>query len=625
MNYPTARWLQSRPNVAFLFIASATYTLVSALAQIKFPHWTNSAFSPVELATWLGVFFSAVATINKISNGDASGSQRRYRTLAITAIIAISILQSADWFTETWTSWNTPDFLYLNFFANTTLAIIAATALIWSAKLGNDYRWIIRCLMAVVVFQLITMFSEVVEWGNFPGTLPPFSGLSFSTELAELLCIEAYFVSLALSGDARPASNLFTKSFDAQAPGLFVGSNARNVYRDCRLYRGAKHPPLAISFYPGFSEITFFLVMAWLVLTAGVSLKRGTGKTLLRQVREMTVLWFKQGIDPPSYYALDLYEVSRLREAPHFLTRYETKNGLLASLNSRRPKPYKKNEMSHKEMFAACCREFNLPHPQQLLLIHGEKIAWNCSKDDLQTDLFCKRQHGMGAMGTITFRWLGASLYADEAGKTHDLDSVLKILGEASGDHPLIVQPWLKNHSSLFDLAKDSLITIRVITCLDERGSPEVTLAMLRLLAKLEPDWQFLPDEEYAAPIDLQSGEMGLFTGDNFRTSHIRYENHPVTHAPIKGRVIARWNDIMATAIKAHQAFAHRCVIGWDIALTENGPVILEGNSNFDVMFLQRVHGVAAGRTKLGELLNFQLRELYHDKMRSGLTAGKRA
>jgi hypothetical protein len=175
----------------------------------------------------------------------------------------------------------------------------------------------------------------------------------------------------------------------------------------------------------------------------------------------------------------------------------------------------------------------------------------------------------------------------------------------------MLVQPWLENHPSISDLALDSLITIRVVTCINEQQEPEVALAMLRLLSILEPHWQHLPDGEYAAPIDLVSGEMGLFTGDNFKTAHLRYERHPVTDAPIKGRVLSEWDAIRKTAISAHAAFPHRVIIGWDIALTKIGPVVLEGNSNLDVMFLQRVHDIPAGRTRFGELMNLHLKTLY--------------
>jgi hypothetical protein len=267
--------------------------------------------------------------------------------------------------------------------------------------------------------------------------------------------------------------------------------------------------------------------------------------------------------------------------------------------------------MSDKALFAECCEKFGIPHPRKLLTVSGNSVEWHGHPDDLATGLFCKPQRGQGAEHTMTFRYVSPDRYTDEGGHLMNLDGVIGVLKRASSKRPMLVQPWLENQTSISDLALDSLITIRVVTCINEQQEPEVALAMLRLLAILEPQWQHLPDGEYAAPIDLVNGEMGLFTGDSFKTSHLRYERHPVTDAPIKGRVLAEWEAIRKTAISAHAAFPHRAIIGWDIALTNRGPVVLEGNSNLDVMFLQRVHDMPAGRTRFGELMNLHLKALY--------------
>jgi hypothetical protein len=66
---------------------------------------------------------------------------------------------------------------------------------------------------------------------------------------------------------------------------------------------------------------------------------------------------------------------------------------------------------------------------------------------------------------------------------------------------------------------------------------------------------------------------------------------------------VPQWAEACDLARRAHRAFDDRVVIGWDIGLTADGPVVVEGNSRPDVDILQRMArgGLAEGR--LGQLL----------------------
>lgn len=620
MNFFSVGWPSpSRNNITILVTISIALAAASALAQFEFPAWGNSEFSPLELALWLAIFAGLIGTIVKLSGSASGGRLRHYWILATVALASISVLQAADWFADTERLWEATGFRNMDYFLNAALAVIIAAALFWSTKLPKKHKWVTRCLQITVIFQILSILSEMTESGKLFGSLQRARQFSFSTEFAELLCIEFYIVGLALARsykaeEAATAASPFVR-LNAAIDGSFVGANARQVYNDCNLYHGAKHPPVTIAFYPVFREIALFLVIFWLALTTGRIIKRATGKPVIAQIREMTALWFSDGIDPPSYYAQELYEKTKSQDAPHYLTRYETKNGLLHELNSRSPSPFAVSEMRNKVLFAECCAKYGVPYPQTLITVSKGQIEWHCGPADLETNLFCKRQRDAGAIGTHSFHYKQPGLYVDRDGSEVDLESVLQTLKQDSARYPMLVQPWLKNHPSIADLAIDSLITMRVVTCMSERQEPEVTLAMLRLLTKLEPQWKGTPDEEYAAPINILTGELGQFTGDNLRTSHLRYENHLVTGAPINGRILAEWPSIRDVALSAHSAFSHRLLIGWDIALTDKGPVVLEGNTNLDVMFLQRVHNAPTGQSRLGELMNFHLKALYREKM----------
>ncbi|MGH6892128.1 MAG: sugar-transfer associated ATP-grasp domain-containing protein, partial [Dongiaceae bacterium] len=75
---------------------------------------------------------------------------------------------------------------------------------------------------------------------------------------------------------------------------------------------------------------------------------------------------------------------------------------------------------------------------------------------------------------------------------------------------------------------------------------------------------------------------------------------------------VPNWQEIKSVALAAHNACPDRLLVGWDIALTPDGAVLLEGNAYPDVDFLQRVHRCPLGSSPMGAPLYHRLVELEH-------------
>ena len=354
-----------------------------------------------------------------------------------------------------------------------------------------------------------------------------------------------------------------------------------------------------------------------LVAVVGPIARRASGRSLRSQLSDLLALGIAQGFDPLAYYFQELYRSGGRAESAHYLTRSETKNGLLHVMNSMRTSPDGQREMKDKVLFAACCRREGLPVPQTLLEGGGtgndnDGEAWReAPRESFDRDLFCKLRSGRGARGALLYRSIACGRYLDHQGEEIDLDTVLarvKVLGRSA---PLIVQPRLRNHPELADLADLSLVTVRVLTCLDAAGLPVVTHGLLRILSKLEPEWH--RKDEYGVPIDLDSGRLGAMTSDRLARCALRFSHHPMTGRAVEGRILKTWPKIRSLALDAHRAFSHRILVGWDIAMTDEGPVLLEGNVNLDIMFPQRVYKQGIGRSPLGPLLQYHLTVLARD------------
>ena len=66
---------------------------------------------------------------------------------------------------------------------------------------------------------------------------------------------------------------------------------------------------------------------------------------------------------------------------------------------------------------------------------------------------------------------------------------------------------------------------------------------------------------------------------------------HPDSHIVFENYQIPFYKEAVEMALQIH-AHLYRChSIGWDIAITENGPVFIEANDRWESRLLQTLHG----------------------------------
>jgi hypothetical protein len=339
----------------------------------------------------------------------------------------------------------------------------------------------------------------------------------------------------------------------------------------------------------------------------GPTIRRLREIPVTSQLLQLLRLAIVHRVDPGSYYAHHLYDAPLgLGEVTHYLSRTEMKNGIYSLLNAlRRGDPHYGFSLSEKVEFTEHCRNAGLPVVPILAVARAG--TWEgVSPDDLDCDLFVKSIRGRGARWARAYRRIAPGRYQAADGTALSGAALVEQITAQSQRVPMMIARNLTNHPEIADLAVQSLITFRVFTCFDPAGEPVVTHAMLRTLSKLEPDWQ--TEEEFAVAIDLTTGRLGAMCGDANLAPDAWWDRHPKTGAPVTGRILTHWPELAALAIRAHRVFSARMVIGWDLALTPDGPVVIEGNSDPDTHFLQRVHRQMIGRSPLAPLLRHHLR-----------------
>jgi len=70
-----------------------------------------------------------------------------------------------------------------------------------------------------------------------------------------------------------------------------------------------------------------------------------------------------------------------------------------------------------------------------------------------------------------------------------------------------------------------------------------------------------------------------------------KVEKHPISNTVFEDCQLPYWNEVKDLVEKAHKQFYYVQSIGWDVAITPNGPILIEGNDNWGSIPSQIVEG----------------------------------
>jgi hypothetical protein len=140
------------------------------------------------------------------------------------------------------------------------------------------------------------------------------------------------------------------------------------------------------------------------------------------------------------------------------------------------------------------------------------------------------------------------------------------------------VQPLLRLHPDVAQIAGTAVAMLRVVTLRDATGTA-VLYALLRLPAKgamIDTNQPHSPNGNVI--VDLATGALGR-AQSNWRMATTALEASPATGVPLAGRQLPFLPEACRLCETAHRLFPRHGVLGFDVALTPDGPVIGEVNS----------------------------------------------
>ncbi|GAA3890127.1 hypothetical protein GCM10022276_06470 [Sphingomonas limnosediminicola] len=345
--------------------------------------------------------------------------------------------------------------------------------------------------------------------------------------------------------------------------------------------------------------IAVLLAALWFSAKNGAVVRRRYGKPLTKQFLEQLRFYFSAGVLPPWYYIFSLHDAGD-RRALTFIQRFETKPCYFPLL-----KPRKGSPLNDKARFADYCTQHGIRCVRTLIHLKGEHPGTPLP----DKDLFVKPCTGRGGRGAERWDRIAPRTYANTCGEQLTGRQLLERLIARSRQEPLIVQLRMRAHRDLLSLTAGALPTIRVLTCLNAEHEPEVMAAMLRTSFGHNVTVDNLHAGGIGALVDLESGHLSRSSNIGSDARLGWFSTHPDTGSAIEGRAVPLWSEAKSLAIGAHREFNDRIAIGWDVAILDDGPIIVEGNGNPDLDILQRFMRVGLRDHRFADLLAYHLRK----------------
>jgi hypothetical protein len=243
-----------------------------------------------------------------------------------------------------------------------------------------------------------------------------------------------------------------------------------------------------------------------------------------------------------------------------------------------------------KILYTQLLRSLGLPATETQALVHGTRHAGelpvlrapDAVMDFLRSrarfPLFGKPVEGSGSVGSVLILSLEAKTGMLRLGNGREME-MEAFAHEIIADYPegFLFQTAIAQHETLAQVTGAAVGTLRVVTTRDETGiRPLYTLWKIPSPRAMSDNyWQ---DGSMIAEIDADGRVISCAHGAG--PGYEKIERHPVSGVVFAGLQIPHWARLHEVAVAAHGVFPEFGIIGWDIGMGAEGPVIIEANDN---------------------------------------------
>lgn len=323
------------------------------------------------------------------------------------------------------------------------------------------------------------------------------------------------------------------------------------------------------------------------------------GKTLPSQVKDLiryVLRTHKLTID--EYYQMALYDDAHYpaEEKQRFIGLQKSRQ-IWAELMASNAHVGLIND---KLMFEKTLTAFGFPMPETLAVMGGHFAGSTMHRIEsvdalhrfLETapmPLFAKPIDSLQSLGSVRIEGYSPSnrMIALSTGGAVSLEEFVgEVQSQFAGNY--LFQRCVIPHPVFSDMTNGGVSTVRLVT-LDSGDGAKPWRAAIKLTSPSTVADNFWRSGNLLSAIDLETGRMGkALTQMGIDGAFVAH--HPDTDAQIEGVEIPYWNQAAALACNVAAMFPKTLILGFDIAITAEGPVIIEANADPHLIMMQIAH-----------------------------------
>jgi hypothetical protein len=289
-------------------------------------------------------------------------------------------------------------------------------------------------------------------------------------------------------------------------------------------------------------------------------------------------LMIRHNMSIESCFRFRMWDRHNRRRARDYLQRYEH-YALLNWLSRNKDT----QSLIDKAGFEDLCREQNLPCANIVATASDQGVVIHSGSHLPKTNLFSKFNEQSCGSGGQAWNYEESSQTWRNDLQTYTEPQLLKYFKEKAKGEAILIQLKLDNAEALKKFSSGALCSMRIVTYKLPGQASKHLRSSLRM-----PVGQVDIDNFAAGGIAANIDASGRLTTAIEKYGNYSYfDVHPYTNTQITGALLENFDDALALATRTHDLLTDLDFVGWDIAHTQHGLMVIEGNVTWDQGVIQ--------------------------------------